>query len=508
MAPHTTLRAALLLTAFALPAAAQQAPRVTKDGPAQPPAQQPTRTARIDRSKPPALPPTPQLRVPAIETRTLSNGITVAVLENHEIPVVRVSALIDARNLLDPQGKEGIGALTFAMLSEGTKTRTAEQLADAFAQLGTTVSPTGFTTITRNVDPALELMRDQLWEPAFPQPALDRLRANQIASLRRAKDQPTYLAGRVLANALYGNGHPYERTTTEASLGAITRDDLVAFHSTYVRPQNVKLVVAGDITPAQAMEKLERVFGKWPAGGQKARYDVPTPTPVAQTTIYLHDRPNSAQSVIYAAAVGPRRDAPEYYALDLANTVLGGSFVSRLNTNLRETHGYAYGAGSGFTYRRRPELGQFVASAQVQTDKTDSSVVEIMNELRGIAGSRPITQAEFDIAMGNAVKGLPLAFETVTQIAGAAGTILADSLPLDYYATLSRKYEAVSIADVNAAAKKYIDPSKLAIVVVGDRKQIEDKLRALNIAPVVVVDEQAKPLAATPAAGSSGAKQR
>jgi zinc protease len=507
MAPHTTLRAALLLTAFALPAAAQQTPRVTKDAPAQPPA----RTARIDRSKPPALPPTPQLRVPAIETRTLSNGITVAVLENHEIPVVRVSALIDARSLLDPAGKEGVGALTFGMLGEGTRTRTAEQLADAFAALGTTVAPTGFTTITPNVDASLELMRDQLWEPAFPQAALERLRANQIASLRRAKDQPTYLAGRVLANALYGTGHPYERTTTEGSLTAITRDDLVAFHSRYVRPQNVKLVVAGDITPAQAMEKLERVFGKWPAGGEKARYDVPTPAPVAQTTIYLHDRPNSAQSVIYAASVGPRRDVPEYYALDLANTVLGGSFVSRLNTNLRETHGYAYGAGSGFTYRRRPEIGQFVASAQVQTDKTDSSVVEIMNELRGIAGGRPITQAEFDIAMGNAVKGLPLAFETVSQIAGAAGTVLSDSLPLDYYATLSQKYESVSIADVNAAAKKYIDPSKLAIVVVGDRKQIEDKLRALNIAPVVVVDEQAKPVAATPAAGSSGAggtKQR
>ena len=502
MAPHMTLRAALLLTAVALPLAAQQpAPRVTKDGPAQP-----SRSAGgIDRSKPPALPPTPPLRVPAIETRTLSNGITVAVLENHEIPVVNVRALMDAPAVLDPPGKEGVAALTFAMLSEGTRTRTAEQLADAFAELGTNVSPTGFLTITRNVDASLELMRDQLWEPAFPQAALDRIRANQVANLRRLKDQPTYLAGRVLANALYGAGHPYERATSEASLGAITRDDLVAFHSTYVRPQNVKFVVAGDLTPAQALEKLERVVGRWPAGGQKARYEVPPPAPLAQTTIYLHDRPNSTQSVIYAASTGPRRDVPEYYALDLANTVLGGSFLSRLNSNLRETHGYAYGAGSGFTYRRRPEIGQFTASAQVQTDKTDSSVVEIMNELRGIAGGRPVTQAEFDLAMSNAVKGLPLAFETVSQIAGAATTILQDSLPLDYYATLSQKYEAVSVADVNAAAKRYIDPGKLAIVIVGDRKQIEQKLRALNVAPVVVVDEQAKPLpAAAPASGGGG----
>ena len=505
MASQTTFRAALLLTAFPLASVlgAQQAPRVTKDAPAaqppttRPPTTQPARTSsRIDRSKPPALPPTPPLRVPAIESRTLSNGITVAVLENHEIPIVRVSALIETPGVLDPQGKEGVAALTFAMLGEGTRTRTAEQLADANAELGTSVSPTGFLTITRNVDPALALMRDQLYEPSFPQAALDRLRANQIAALRRAKDQPTYLAGRVLANALYGAGHPYERTTTEESLAAITRDDLVAFHSTYVRPQNVKFVVAGDITPAQAVEKLERVFGSWPAGGQKARYEVPAPAPIAQTTIYLHDRPNSAQTVIYAASVGPRRDVPEYYALDLANTVLGGSFLSRLNTNLRETHGYAYGAGSGFSFRKRPEVGQFTASAQVQTDKTDSSVIEIVRELKDIAGARPITQAEFDLAMSNAVKGLPLAFETVSQIAGAATTVLQDSLPLDYYATLSSKYEAATVASVNAAAKQYIDPSKLAIVVVGDRKQIEDKLRAANVAPVVVVDERAKPIAA------------
>jgi zinc protease len=507
MAPQTTLRAALLLTALALPLAAQQPARVTKDAPAQQPPRAGGTASRIDRSKPPALPPTPALRVPAIESRTLSNGMTVAVLENHEIPVVTVRALVDASPVLDPQGKEGVAALTFAMLGEGTTTQSAEQLADAYAQLGTAVGPTGFLTVTGNVDRALELMRDQLWNPAFPQAALDRIRANQVANLRRLKDQPTYLAGRVLANALWGAGHPYERTTTEQSLQAITRDDLVAFHSAYVRPQNVKFVVAGDITPAQAIEKLERTFATWPAGGRKADYQVPAPPAIARTTIYLHDRPGSAQSAIYAASHGPRRDVPEYYALDLANTVLGGSFLSRLNTNLRETHGYAYGAGSGFSFRRRPEIGQFVASAQVQTDKTDSSVVEILNELRGVSGGRPITAEEYELAMSNAVKGLPLAFETVSQIAGAAATVLQDSLPLDYYAMLSRNYEAASVADVNAAAKRYIDPARMVIVVVGDRKQIEDRLRALNVAPVVVVDEQARPVAAAPAtSGGAGAR--
>jgi predicted Zn-dependent peptidase len=226
----------------------------------------------LDRSKPPALPATPALRVPPIVMRTLSNGIPVAVIEDHEIPIVRVSALVDASGLLDPADKDGLSSLTFAMLSEGTKTRTADQLADAFAELGTTVSPAGFLTLTSNLPRALDLMRDLLWNPSFPQASLDRLRANRIADLRRLKDQPQYIATRVMANALWGHDHPYERSATEADLMAITRDDLVADHADYCRPQNVTLIVAGDVTPASAVAALERAFGAWPKGGKTAAY--------------------------------------------------------------------------------------------------------------------------------------------------------------------------------------------------------------------------------------------
>lgn len=451
--------------------------------------------AKLDRSKPPALPATPALRVPPIIVRTLSNGIPVAVIEDHEIPIVRVSALVDASGLLDPADKDGLSSLTFAMLSEGTTTRTADQLADAFAELGTTVSPTGFLTLTSNLPRALDLMRDQLWNPAFPQASLDRLRANRLTDLRRLRDQPGYLASRVLANALYGHDHPYERTATEADLNAITRDDLVAFHHDYFRPQNVKLVVAGDVTPASAVAALERAFGAWPKGGRTASYDIPTPAAPAATTIYLYDRPNSAQSAISVGAIGPRRDVPEYYALDVANAALGGTFNSRINLNLRERHGYTYGASSFFNYRRIPQIGSFNATTLVATTKTDSALIELMGELRGFGRDRPLTADEFAQAQASLVRSLPLNFESAAQVAGAALTILDNKLPLDYYAQLTGNYQRVTPATATAAAARYLDPDHLAIVVVGDRRAIEGPLRAANLGPIVIVDENAKPVA-------------
>lgn len=450
--------------------------------------------AKVDRSKPPVLPATPALRVPPIVMRTLSNGIPVAIVEDHEIPIVRVSALVDASGLLDPADKDGLSSLTFQMLAEGTTTRTADQLSDAFAELGTTVAPTGFLTLTSNLPRALDLMRDQLWNPAFPQASLDRLRANRLADLRRLRDQPGYVASRVLANVMYGHDHPYERTATEADLNAITRDDLVAFHRDYFRPQNVKLVIAGDVTPTTAVAALERTFGAWPKGGKTASYDIPAPAAPAATTIYIFDRPNSAQSAIAVGTIGPRRDVPEYYALDVANAALGGTFNSRINLNLRERHGYTYGASSFFNYRRVPQIGSFNASTLVATTKTDSAMIELMGELRGFGRDRPLTADEFAQAQASLVRSLPLNFESASQVAGAALTILDNKLPLDYYSQLTGNYMRVTPATATTAATKYLDPGHLAIVLVGDRRAIEGPLRAANLAPIVIVDENAKPI--------------
>ena len=447
----------------------------------------------IDRTKRPPSGAAVSLRMPKVERRTLSNGIEVAILENHELPIVSVQAVVEARGLLDPPDRDGLSAFVQQMLPEGTTTRTANQLAEAFADLGNTVSPAFFTTITQNLDKSLELMADMLMNPAFPQSSLDRIKQNELANLRRLEDQPSYIAQRVFNNVVWGTGHPYERVRTTASISAMSREDLIKFHDTYYRPQNVMLVVAGDVTPQQVLPKLEKAFGGWKAGGQKATYDVPPPKPASPTTIYLFDRPNSPQSAVMVGHVGPRRDTPDYYALELMNTALGGMFNSRINLNLRERRALTYGAGGGFSYRRVPEPSTYIASTLVVTPKTDSAVIELVKEIREIRDARPLTQAELDMARANQTLSLPMRFETLFSMGAAVAGILRDNLPANYYEQLSANMAKVTVADATAAARKHLDPEHMAIVIVGDRAKIEAALKAANIAPVVVVDINGKP---------------
>ena len=445
----------------------------------------------VNRSVAPPVPPQPALRVPAIEMRKLRNGIRVAVLENHELPIVDVNMIVDAPGELDPPGKEGVSGFTFRMLGEGTTSMTADQLAESFADLGNGVSPTGFFTITRNVGRSLQLMADQLLRPAFPQDALDRMKANSIAALAREKDQPDYIAGRVFANAVYGRGHPYARTETERSVRSVTRADLLAFHRTYFQPRNMTIVVAGDITPDSAVAALDRVFGGLTdtPGGKSGDVAIVPPKAPGPTTIYLYDRPSSPQSVVVVGALGPRRDTPDFFALELANTVLGGAFNSRLNLNLREEHGYTYGASSSFEFRRLPQVGTFEAGADIATPKTDSALTLLIRDLRAIRGARPVSDSELTFAKASEVRALPRAFSTVQDVAGAAAHLLEYRLPLDYYDSLTTRYDRVTTADTRRALMRHLDPSRLAIVVVGDRKAIEPGLRAAGLGPVVVVTE-------------------
>jgi zinc protease len=431
--------------------------------------------------------PAPSVRVPRIIMRTLSNGVRVAVLENHDFPVVDVSALVIAPRVLDPPGKEGVSSFSAQMLAEGTKTRSADDIAQAEADLGTPVSARGFFTITQYFEPALRLMADQLLNPAYPQAALDRIKANSLARLERLQADPGYLAGRVFAQAVYGAGHPYARTETRASIAAIRRADLVKFHHDFYRPRNVTFVVAGDVTPDGAAAALERAFGSWEVGGEDGWVVPPAPASAGPTRIYLYNRPTSPQSVILAGQMGPRRDSKDYYAIELMNTVLGGAFNSRLNLSLREVHGYTYGASSGFAYRRVPEPATFEASADVSTPTTDSSVTDLMTEIRQIRSSRPVTDSELAFAKRTEILSLPLQFSTVPQIADAAAELLEFRLPLDYYDHVTENFEGVTIGQIGHAAVKYLDPDHLAIVVVGDRKAVEPGLAAAGVAPIVDV---------------------
>ncbi|HEX6746475.1 MAG TPA: pitrilysin family protein [Longimicrobium sp.] len=450
----------------------------------------------LDRAQRPVAPAAAPFRLPTVEMRALSNGIPVAVIQNHQLPIVAVRAVIDAGPLLEPADKAGLSNLVNQMLAEGTATRSADQLATEFADLGTNVTAQGFTTVKGNLDRALELMGDMLMHPAFPEAALARNKANTVAQLRRLREQPSFLADHVLNAVLYGADHPYARLATEQTVSSVTRADLMAFHSDWVRPQNVKLVVVGDVTPDAAVRSLERVFGAWPAGGKTARYEVPAARPAGATTIYLLDRPNSPQSTVWVGQVGPSRDTPDYYALEAMNTVFGGVSAARLNSNLRERHAFTYGANSGLQWRRVPQVSTVRGSSDIVAAKTDSAITEWLGELRGIRGERPITDQELVFAKTNRTAGLPLRFETVTQVAFAVGDLLANGIPVDFYNSYAQRIGGLSGAELAAAASKYLDPQKSAIVVVGDRRVIEPGLRALNL-PIVVVDENGNPVASS-----------
>ena len=447
----------------------------------------------IDRTRPPAVPVAQPLTFPTAQSRKLANGIPVVVLEDHTSPVVSVVAIVYVPTRLEPAGKTGLSSVLTSMLSEGTTSMTADQLANAFADLGNRVSPTGFYTITANVDRSIALMADQLMHPSFPDEALTRVKANQVAALTRAKESPYYLASRAFANVVYGKGNAYARSATEPEVKSITRADIASFYDKYYRPPNVTFVVGGDITPDEAVAKLERAFGSWTAGA-KADMNIAPPKGVSRETIYIVDRPSSPQSVFYVGTLGPPRNAPDYFATDLANVAFGGAFTSRVNLNLREDKHYTYGANSFFSYRRVPQPSTFIVATAVSTPKTDSSLVQIAKEFNDIRTTRPITAAELAFALGSATKGFPLEFETISSRANAIGGLITDGLPLDYYNSVVQHYRAVTLAEVQKAAMQHMDPSRMAIVIVGDRKVIEPGIRAANVAPVLVIDDEGNPV--------------
>ena len=448
----------------------------------------------VDRSKQPAVGPAVALRFPEIQVRRLSNGITIAVVEDHEIPTVQVRAVLNVGALLDPVGKEGVAELTAAMLNEGTTSMTEEQIAEASAAIGTPVSSVFFHTVKPNVDRALSLMADQLIRPAFSQAALDRIKGTRVATLKRSRGEAAYLAARIFANAAYGAGHPLHRTVSEQSLAAISRADLQAFHDDYYRPQNVSFVVGGDITANEAVVKMERAFGAWPAGGRSGSPDVPTPAGPDSTRIYIHDTPGAAQTLIMLAQVGPSRDTPDYYALRLANVALGGGPLARLFTNLRQKYGFTYGVTSTIQYRRKPLVGAIFATTSVHGVKTDTALAELFAEMRDFRGARPLTEAELSFARTSQVNALPREYETITQKVNAVATLLSEELPLDYYRTLSDNLSGVTLEQARGATARHLTPAKMAIVLIGDRKVIEPSVRRLGIAPVVIVDEAGKPV--------------
>jgi predicted Zn-dependent peptidase len=442
-----------------------------------------------DRTSPPKLGPPPSLKLPAIQRFELPNGLKVVLLEKNTLPLVQVTMLFNVGSVNEKPEKLGLASMMAAMMDEGAGKRTSLEIAEEVEFYGASLgvggdlhtSAVSVFTPTSKLDDVMPIVADVVLRPTFPQKELDRLRKERLTGLLQAHDQPRAIASAAFRQLVYGNDHPYGRTAmgTETSLKSLTVADLKAWHETYFRPNNATVIVAGDVSRDRARKLLDQWFGGWDPGRVPTVVVPPAPQ-VGSRTVYLVDKAEAPQSEIRIGRVGLPRKTNEYFAATVLNTALGGSFTSRLNQNLRETHGYTYGAGSSFDFR--PSAGPFMAASAVKTDVTDESLTEFMKELNGIL--QPIPAEELTRAKNYVALGYPGDFQSVQQIAGKLTEMVVYDLPSNYFNTYIERVLGVTQADVSRTGRSAIDPEKLVIVVVGDLASIEKDVTALGLGPV------------------------
>jgi predicted Zn-dependent peptidase len=335
------------------------------------------------------------------------------------------------------------------------------------------------------LDAALPLLADVVLRPTFAAAEVERLRKERLTSLLQTRDSAGGLASAAFARMVFGPRHRYGTVQmgNESSNAEMTTSDLRSFHAAHYQPQNAHLIVVGDVTADTMLPRLEKAFGGWKNAGPIQKPAIENAAQHGPRTVYLVDKPNAAQSEIRIGWVGVPRSTSDYYAIHVMNTALGGSFSSRLNMNLREEHGYSYGAGSSFDMRLA--AGPFTASAAVQSDKTIESVQEFFKELAGIR--EPMPADELMRARNYLALGYPASFETTAGMTGNLTQLVVYSLPESFFSEYVGRIQAVTAADVQRVANQCIQPDRLAVVVVGDLAKIEKGIRALNLGAVRVV---------------------
>jgi zinc protease len=454
----------------------------------------------LDRTQIPPPGKTPALQVPAWTKTTLTNGIELVVSEKHDLPLISFSlTMLGGACQFEPANRRGLASITASMMSEGTKTRNGEELSNALQLLGTSVNVSigqesgsmTFVSTAGKFGATLDILVDMLLNSTFPADALERIRAQRLVALTQAKAQPGSIAMRVFPRVLYGSSHPYGQNVTEESYKAITRDDIAAFHKAFFQPGRALIVVTGDVDPTAVKTTIQKALAAWPTGGSKPSFSYPALPAPAPATIYIVDKPGAAQSTLAIGNPGPPRNTPDFYALQVMNIMLGGLFQSRLNANIREEKGYSYGVSSAFSFGWGP--GPFRAGGDVQSAKTDASLIEFMKEFRGIAGSRPVTDEELTVAKDALVQRLPGQFASVTGVNGAISSLWLQGLPDNYYQRYGAAIAAVTKEDVMRVARQYIDLNHLSIIIVGDRGTIEGPLKATGFGPIVILDIEGNP---------------
>lgn len=436
-------------------------------------------------------------KFPAFQSTTLPMGLKVYLIERKSIPTVQIDLMLDAGYASDQGIKAGTNRLAMDMLDEGTATRTSLQISEQLQKIGATVgtgsdldaSYVSLDALKANLDPALEIFADVILNPAFPAADFDRIKKQTLVGIQQEKTRPVQMALRTFPALLYGKGHAYSNpltgSGTEASVGSLTRDDLKAYHAAWFKANAATMIVVGDITMSELKLKLEKLFGGWRSGDtpKKNLSEVKLP---AKQSLYIIDKPGSPQSVIMAGHLVMPKNNPDEIAIESFNNVLGGSFTSRINMNLREDKHWSYGASSFM----RDAKGQrpFIAYANVQTDKTAESMAEIRKEFNDILSTRPVNAGELEKIQKSMILELPGAWETNASVQGYLTDLLKFGYPEDYYTTYPGKIRDLNLEKLAEAGKKLLRPDQVIWVIVGDRAKIEEKIKALGYGELKYLD--------------------
>ena len=457
----------------------------------------------VDRSVTPVPSATKKFAPPVPTRDRLSNGVDLLVVEKPGLPIVTFGLMLGAGVITDPPGLPGLAHLAATMMPEGTATRSSQQIAEEMEFLGSSLEKhvgrehvlLSAETLTQHWPKALELVADVAKNPSFPDAELDRVRRERLTDLRRIADDPVAISRRAGRALIYGHDTPYghHASGTEGAVEEITRDHIASYHRGHYGAANATLLVVGDVTSQEVVQRAEEAFGGWSqeTGGTPPGAGSADERELVPTAIYLADKPGAAQSVINAGHLTIAHGDPDFYAMTLLNYLFGGQPTARLFLNLREDKGYSYGYYSSIEWTSGPSL--LSAGGAVQTEVTKESVVETLKEFADIRGQRPVTQEEFDDARDGMFRGFPSHFETQRHLVQQLSHLVAFGLPDDYYSDYIANLEAVSLERLNEVAARRIDDGHLFALVVGDREVIEPGLQELGL-PLVMVDYEGRKL--------------
>jgi zinc protease len=455
------------------------------------------------RSQVPKPGPLSTAPLPSARRFALSNGLQVYLVEAHALPIVTAYLAVRSGSAADPIQLPGLAGFTASMLDEGTTTRDALGIARDVEALGSSLS-TGTSTdgssvfsqsLKKNSERALAIMSEVALQPTFPATEVDRVRNDRLTALLQQRDSPFQTAFKVMWSCLYGPDHPYGHVTlgTGPALQKMKREDLESFYRTHFTPANAALILAGDLSEGEAKRLAEAAFGSWKGGGR----EVPRPAAgvPAPEKVLIVDKKGAPQTAVVVAQLGVTRADPDYEKLNVMNQVLGGLFSSRVNMNLRERHGYSYGAFSFVSENRA--VGPIIVGASVREDVTGASVREMMNEVATLR-QQGITEEELKLAKESIARSLPALFETTQSTVGTIGQLYLYELPPDYYEALPKRLDAITGDEVKLVASKHLRPDEMKVIAVGDRARIERQLEALALGPIGYRTADAEPVVSEP----------